>query len=152
MTSIDLSDPNKPWLAVLVLFVAVAVVLVQRGGRWRSKKQSRQSGDAKDRELRSRAIGRLGEGLVTGVLERTGWPVLRNVIIEVDGRTVEIDHIVRTNNAIVALEAKTLSGFISGGRDSSVWEQSVSGQGQSNCECGSTEPVARRCGRAISGR
>jgi Holliday junction resolvase-like predicted endonuclease len=128
MTSVDLSGPNNPWLVVLVLLVAVAVALVQRVGRRRPETPPKPSRDAADQELRSRAIGRLGEGLVTGVLERTGWPMLRNVIIEVDGHTVEIDHVVLTDNSIVVLEVKTLSGFISAGRDPSVWEQGVNGR------------------------
>jgi len=128
MTNIDLSGPRNPWLIALVLLVAVAIALIQRSGRGRPKSLVQPSGNAADRELRSLAIGRLGEGLVTGVLEPTGWPVLRNVIIEVDGRTVEIDHIVRTSNAIVVLEVKTLSGFISAGQDSSVWNQNVNGR------------------------
>ena len=65
---------------------------------------------------------------MTEVLERTGWPVLRNLVIDVDCRTVEIDHVVLTDNWIVVLEVKTLSGFISAGRDSSDWEQSVNGR------------------------
>ena len=100
MASDDLFDPNKPWLVVLVLLVAVAVALIQRGGRRGLERQSRPGRDAVGRELRSRAIGRLGEGLVTEVLERTGWPVLRNLVIDVDCRTVEIDHVVLTDNWI----------------------------------------------------
>ncbi|PPQ34177.1 nuclease-related domain-containing protein [Rhodopila globiformis] len=79
-------------------------------------------------ELRAQALGRLGEGLVTAELETGGWPMLRNVILSVDGRTAEIDHAIRVPDGIILLEVKTFSGFITGTENDLYWMQHVQGR------------------------
>ena len=79
-------------------------------------------------ELRAQALGRLGEGLVTAELETGGWPMLRNVILSVDGRTAEIDHAIRVPDGIILLEVKTFSGFITGSEHDLYWMQHVQGR------------------------
>ncbi len=79
-------------------------------------------------ELRAQALGTLGEGLVTAELETGGWPMLRNVILSVDGRTAEIDHAIRVPDGIILLEVKTFSGFITGSEHDLYWMQHVQGR------------------------
>jgi hypothetical protein len=80
MTNIDLSGPNNLWLVVLVLLVAVAAVLVRRGGRGRPKTQAQPSGNAAERELRSLAIGRLGDPVSQSALARSRTPLAPSVL------------------------------------------------------------------------
>ena len=91
-----------------------------------SKQEAGSKSDA--RQLRAQAIGTLGEALVTAELEKTGCPFLRNVILEIDGHTVEIDHIIRTPDGIVALEVKTYSGRVTGAERDQYWAHLVAGQ------------------------
>lgn len=79
-------------------------------------------------ELRAHAIGVLGEGLVTAELQKAGWPFLRNIILEVNGRTTEIDHLVKVPDGIIALEVKTYSGFISGTEHDLYWTRHLSNE------------------------
>ena len=79
-------------------------------------------------ELRALAIGKLGEGLVTAELEKGRWPTLRNLILDLDGRTVEIDHVIQVPDGIVVLEVKTYAGFVTGSEEDFYWTQHLSGQ------------------------
>ena len=90
----------------------------------------KQEADPKSdaRQLRAQAIGALGEALVTAELEKTGCPFLRNVILEIDGHTVQIDHIIRTPNAIIALEVKTYCGRVTGAEHDIYWTKLVAGR------------------------
>ncbi len=90
----------------------------------------KQEADPKSdaRNMRAKAIGTLGEALVTAELEKTECPFLRNVILKIDGHTVEIDHIIRTPNGIIALEVKTYSGRVTGAELDRYWSHHVAGQ------------------------
>ena len=74
-------------------------------------------------EARARIVGGAGEVLVGSEIARLGLPELRNVILRGRGWLVEIDHLVRAPDAIVVLETKTWSGFITGGADARCWQQ-----------------------------
>jgi hypothetical protein len=79
-------------------------------------------------DLRARAIGALGEGLVTAELEAIGYPFLRNLILDFGNRTVEIDHIIKVPDGLIVLEVKTFSGFVIGSERDLHWTQMLQGQ------------------------
>jgi hypothetical protein len=79
---------------------------------------------------RAQQVGAAGEGLVARELTGLGWPMLRNVILDDGGRTVEIDILLRVSDGIVALEVKSWGGLITGTEGATYWVQYISG-GQS---------------------
>ena len=79
-------------------------------------------------DLRARAIGALGEGLVTAELEAIGYPFLRNLILDFGNRTVEIDHIIKVPDGLIVLEVKIFRGFIIGSERDLHWTQVLRGQ------------------------
>ena len=105
---------------------SIRVATRQELGRGLAKQELLVPSDAAD--ARAHAIGTLGEGLVTAELERTGWPVLRNLILDLGDRTVEIDHVVQVPDGFVVLEVKTYRGFITGSEHDLRWTQHLRGQ------------------------
>jgi len=72
---------------------------------------------------RSTAIGAVGEALVASIITGLRLPVLRNLVLIVAGRTVEMDALVLTGDGLIVLEVKTLSGLIVPTNDGAVWER-----------------------------
>jgi hypothetical protein len=104
---------------------SIRVATRQELGRSLQKQEPLVPSDAAD--ARAHAIGTLGEGLVTAELEKTGWPVLRNLILDLGHRTVEIDHVVQVPDGFVVLEVKTYRGFITGSEHDLRWTQHLRG-------------------------
>ena len=77
---------------------------------------------------RAKAVGDAGESLVAMELLQAGLPALHGVILGGRGWSTEIDHIVRTAGAIVAIETKTLAGRVEGRPSSRQWVQRLGGR------------------------
>src|SRR5271165_4824173 len=73
------------------------------------------------RDMRSVAVGALGEALVRAELEVLSWPMLCNVILGASGRSVEIDQLARAPGGVIVLETKTSSGHVDGDLRSECW-------------------------------
>jgi hypothetical protein len=74
-------------------------------------------------EFKAAITGRKGEGAVVRELARLGRPALHDVML-VDARGVtQIDHLVRSVDAIIVIETKTYAGYISGAPDAREWMQ-----------------------------
>jgi hypothetical protein len=80
------------------------------------------------RQSRGEAIGVIGESLVALELRELGWPQLSNVVLGRQGRSVEIDHLVRAPDGIIIIETKTLSGIVWGQPGGNRWSQNSGGQ------------------------
>ena len=76
---------------------------------------------ARLRDMRSVAVGSLGEALVRAELEALCWPMLRNAILVTSGHSVEIDQLACARGGIVVLETKTYSGHVDGSLASECW-------------------------------
>ena len=67
--------------------------------------------------------GAKGEASVREVLATLGTPALHDVIVRDQRGLTQIDHLVRTPDAIVVLETKCYGGIISGELDGRTWTQ-----------------------------
>ena len=128
------TDIDPLTIADLLAFVAghwMQLVLLCAGGlvvAWRTARPAAGTaypGDDRTgaRTARSEALGKLGEALVASEIEALGWQCLRNVVLDLGGWMVEIDHLVRAPDGIVVIETKTYSGFVSGAENEIVWIQ-----------------------------
>ena len=70
--------------------------------------------------------GVIGEKTVASVLillNKSKYKVLNNVVLSINGRTSQIDHIVISDFAIFVIETKNYKGWILGGENSEYWTQ-----------------------------
>lgn len=70
--------------------------------------------------------GIIGEKTVASVLillNKSKYKVLNNVVLSINGRTSQIDHIVISDFAIFVIETKNYKGWILGGENSEYWTQ-----------------------------
>jgi len=116
-------------LVTAVGAIALVALLVQKLVRSHTRRRRAVLADA-FRRHRAQHVGAAGEALVACELAGLGWPMLRNVILNDGGRTVEIDILLRVSDGIVALEVKSWGGFIAGTEVATYWTQYLSG-GQS---------------------
>ena len=79
------------------------------------------------RDFCSGLTGRKGEMQVSRRLSDLGLAALHDVLLEVDGRITQIDHIVRCEGAIAVLETKAWSGEIEGTTEDREWQQRLDG-------------------------
>lgn len=79
------------------------------------------------RDFRSGLTGRKGELQVSRRLAELGLPALHDVLLEIDGRVTQIDHLVRCEGAIAVLETKAWSGDITGAIGNGEWQQKLDG-------------------------
>ena len=79
-------------------------------------------------EARAASIGVAGEGVVVMALQRAGYRTLNGVMLGGRGWSTEIDHVVRTQGSIVAIETKTLAGQIEGRPADRRWVQRNGGR------------------------
>jgi len=74
--------------------------------------------------------GMLGEWRVRAVIGKTRAGeryVINDIIINVDGKTAQIDHIVINKNGVYVIETKNYSGRIYGSDDRKYWTQTLAG-------------------------
>lgn len=79
------------------------------------------------RAFKAGLTGEKGEGLVAAALLDLGVPALHDVILRDSRGLTQIDHLVRTLDAIVVLETKHYGGIISGEVDGREWRQRFEG-------------------------
>jgi hypothetical protein len=65
---------------------------------------------------------------VAAEIKRAGWPMIQNLILDLNGHTIEIDNLVKVPDGVIALEVKTYSGFISGEEHNLYWTQHIAGK------------------------
>jgi restriction system protein len=80
------------------------------------------------REVKAGITGQKGETAVARKLAFLGAPSLHDVILADSRGLTQVDHLVLGPDAILVLETKTYSGFITGGLHSREWTQHL-GQG-----------------------
>ena len=88
-------------LVVVASAIALVALLVQQLVRFHTRRRQAVLADA-FRRHRAQHVGAAGETLVACELAALGWPMLRNVILNDGGRTVEIDILLRVSDGIVA--------------------------------------------------
>jgi hypothetical protein len=79
------------------------------------------------REVKSGITGQKGEMAVGRALALLGVPALHDVILADSRGLTQIDHLVLGPDAIIVLETKTYSGFITGSLHSQEWTQHLAG-------------------------
>lgn len=75
--------------------------------------------------------GEKGERIVHNILAslpKRKYKVIDNVLIKVNQRTTQIDHIVVSRYGVFVIETKNYKGMIKGSEDSEYWMQALSGQ------------------------
>lgn len=80
--------------------------------------------------MRPRLIGYSGEKRVASLLQRlpeTDYVVVNDLLLPVNGRTTQIDHVVVSLYGIFVIETKNYSGMIYGGEHSETWTKNVDG-------------------------
>lgn len=75
------------------------------------------------RAFKAGITGAKGEASVREVLATLGTPALHDVIVRDQRGLTQIDHLVRTPDAIVVLETKRYGGIINGELDGRTWTQ-----------------------------
>ncbi len=78
-------------------------------------------------EFKAGITGRKGESAVNRELATLGHPALHDVILADLFGLTQVDHLVRTPDAILVIETKTYGGYITGTLDSSEWVQHLAG-------------------------
>jgi hypothetical protein len=72
--------------------------------------------------------GKIGEkkvGLVLSMLSSEKFKVLNDVVLDIDGRTSQIDHIVVSDYGLFVIETKNYSGWILGSENADYWTQVI---------------------------
>jgi hypothetical protein len=70
--------------------------------------------------------GKVGErkvALILSLLNSEAYKVLNNVVLDVDGNTSQIDHIVISDYGLFVIETKNYGGWIFGAENSDYWTQ-----------------------------
>ncbi|MGY3582127.1 hypothetical protein ACVIGB_000949 [Bradyrhizobium sp. USDA 4341] len=70
---------------------------------------------------RAKEIGDEGEKAVSRELCRSGFKFLHDIVLQVDGRSTQIDHLVAAGGTLVCVEVKAWNGTIYGGRQFRIW-------------------------------
>lgn len=81
-------------------------------------------------EMRPVISGREGEKKIAHILRKQGLMVFNNIILMIDGRTVQIDHIAISNNGVFVLETKNHHGVIFGDSYKKEWYQNTPSGGR----------------------
>lgn len=78
--------------------------------------------------FRVRIKGKVGEkkvALMLAMLNSEKYKVLNDVVLDIGGRTSQIDHIVISDYGVFVIETKNYSGWIFGGENSVYWTQVI---------------------------
>ncbi len=78
-------------------------------------------------EFKASIIGRKGESAVVRAVSALGFPALHDAILADLFGLTQIDHLVKSPDAIVVIETKTYGGHITGSRHSNEWVQHLVG-------------------------
>ncbi len=77
---------------------------------------------------RPRIKGVVGEktiAVILSTLNRSRYKVINNVVLDVNGWTAQIDHVVISNFGIFVIETKNYKGWILGGEHAEYWTQVI---------------------------
>jgi predicted RNA-binding Zn-ribbon protein involved in translation (DUF1610 family) len=80
------------------------------------------------RLFRSRIMGAVGEKKVSSILyflDRSKFKVINNIVLKINERTTQIDHIVISDFGIFVIETKNYKGWIVGNENSEYWTQVI---------------------------
>lgn len=80
------------------------------------------------RIFRPRIKGVIGEKTIAAILStlpRSQYKVLNNVVLNANGKTSQIDHLIISNFGIFVIETKNYKGWILGGENSEYWTQVI---------------------------
>lgn len=72
--------------------------------------------------------GAIGEKRIASLLyflDKSNYKVINNIVLEVDGKTTQIDHIVISDFGVFVIETKNYKGWILGGENSEYWTQVI---------------------------
>lgn len=78
--------------------------------------------------FRARIKGKFGEkkvALILSLLNSSNYKVLNDVVLDTNGRTSQIDHIVISDYGIFVIESKNYKGWIFGSEHSDYWTQVI---------------------------
>lgn len=78
--------------------------------------------------FRVKIKGAIGENKTSSILyflDKSKYKVINNIVLEVAGKTTQIDHIVISDFGVFVLETKNYKGWILGGENSEYWTQVI---------------------------
>ncbi len=78
--------------------------------------------------FRPRIKGVVGErtvAVILSVLNRSKYKIINNVVLNTNGRTAQIDHLIISDFGIFVIETKNYKGWILGGEHSEYWTQVI---------------------------
>jgi hypothetical protein len=76
--------------------------------------------------FKSKIKGIFGEkkvGAILSFLDKSQYKTLNNVVLEAEGRTTQIDHLVISDFGVFVIETKNYKGWILGGENAEYWTQ-----------------------------
>jgi len=76
--------------------------------------------------FRVKIKGAIGENTTSSILyflDKSKYKVINNIVLEVAGKTTQIDHIVVSDFGVFVIETKNYKGWILGGENSEYWTQ-----------------------------
>lgn len=121
----------SPWTLIAVAFGMFLGFILVVGRPSRRQQSGRRAAPARRvtygrralRNVKAELTGQMGEAAVVHVIAATGYMALHDVVLEDSRGLTQVDHLVLTPDAIVVIETKTYSGFISGDPASQQWVQ-----------------------------
>lgn len=78
--------------------------------------------------FRTKIKGEIGEkkiAMYLSLLKSSDYKVMNNVVLNKNGRTTQIDHIVISDYGVFVIEMKNYKGWILGGEYSEYWTQAL---------------------------
>lgn len=78
--------------------------------------------------FKARIKGKIGEVTTSFILKRLNkskYRVINNVVLNIGGKTSQIDHVVISNFGVFVIETKNQKGWILGGEHSEYWTQVI---------------------------
>jgi len=70
-------------------------------------------------------VGELAVSLILSRLNNTEYKILNNIVLERNGITSQIDHLVISKFGVFVIETKNFKGWITGGENSEYWNQTI---------------------------
>jgi hypothetical protein len=70
-------------------------------------------------------FGEKSVSLILSRLDETKYKVINNIMLQLDGKTTQIDHIVVSNYGVFVIETKNYKGWITGNEYDDYWKQTI---------------------------
>ena len=112
---------------VLLILIIIGIFIILLG---RNKKKYKSYKKYYERNDEATILGKIGEKRVALILERLpqNYYVFNDIYLFVNGRTVQIDHIIVSVYGIFVIETKNYSGWIYGSDSSEYWTENKYGK------------------------